>query len=85
VQPELAPSKNTPFTIQVSPYDCRRLAETVQTFARAKTKALTMVAAETQMPEQSNYDYLHAHVGYKDTLVPKAQNVKNLGFCPTSV
>jgi len=75
----IGPIKEYTFTIQVSPYDCVGCGNCAD-ICPAKTKALTMVAAETQMPEQSNYDYLHAHIGYKDNLVPKAQNVKNLGF-----
>lgn len=75
----IGPIKGHTFTIQVSPYDCAGCGNCAD-ICPAKTKALTMVFAETQMPEQANYDYLHANIGYKDNLVPKAQNVKNLGF-----
>ena len=34
----------------------------------------------TQEAEQANFDYLHSHVGYKDNVQPKAQNVKNAQF-----
>lgn len=73
------PLKGYQFTIQVSPYDCAGCGNCAD-ICPAKTKALTMKSAETQMPEQSNYDYLHANIGYKDTILPKSQNVKNLGF-----
>jgi pyruvate-ferredoxin/flavodoxin oxidoreductase len=73
------PLKGYQFTIQVSPLDCAGCGNCAD-ICPAKTKALTMKFAETQMAEQSNFDYLHANIGYKDTIVPKAQNVKNLGF-----
>ncbi|HHV04888.1 MAG: pyruvate:ferredoxin (flavodoxin) oxidoreductase [Bacteroidales bacterium] len=73
------PLKGYQFTIQVSPYDCAGCGNCAD-ICPAKTKALTMKFAETQMPEQSNFDYLHANIGYKDTILPKAQNVKNLGL-----
>ena len=73
------PLKGYHFTIQVSPYDCAGCGNCADV-CPAKTKALAMKPAGTQFPEQQNYDYLHANVGYKDTIVPKSQNVKNLGF-----
>ncbi|HRW95500.1 MAG TPA: pyruvate:ferredoxin (flavodoxin) oxidoreductase [Bacteroidales bacterium] len=73
------PLKGYQFTIQVSPLDCAGCGNCAD-ICPAKTKALTMKFAETQMAEQQNFDYLHANIGYKDTIVPKAQNVKNLGF-----
>ncbi len=73
------PLKGYQFTIQVSPLDCAGCGNCAD-ICPAKTKALTMKFAETQMAEQPNFDYLHANIGYKDTIVPKAQNVKNLGL-----
>ncbi|HOG25862.1 MAG TPA: pyruvate:ferredoxin (flavodoxin) oxidoreductase [Bacteroidales bacterium] len=73
------PLKGYQFTIQVSPYDCAGCGNCAD-ICPAKTKALTMKPASTQFTEQPNYDYLHANIGYKDTIVPKEQNVKNLGF-----
>jgi len=35
---------------------------------------------DAQLPEQSNYDYLHNQVGYKDWIQPKEQNLKNSQF-----
>ena len=66
------------FVMQVSPADCTGCGNCADV-CPAKEKALTMVSYESQMAEQANYDYLHANVGYKDVL-PKEQNVKNLGF-----
>ncbi|MBQ0005901.1 MAG: pyruvate:ferredoxin (flavodoxin) oxidoreductase, partial [Alistipes sp.] len=45
-----------------------------------KEKALVMVPMETQAGEQANFDYLHTSVGYRDNVVPKASNLKNLQF-----
>ncbi|MDD5733570.1 MAG: pyruvate:ferredoxin (flavodoxin) oxidoreductase, partial [Bacteroidales bacterium] len=73
------PLKGYQFTIQVSPYDCAGCGNCAD-ICPARTKALTMKPASTQFTEQPNYDYLHANIGYKDTIVPKEQNVKNLGF-----
>ena len=39
-----------------------------------------MLPAETQNAEQANFDYLHSHIGYKDNVQPKTQNVKNAQF-----
>ncbi|MBO4768830.1 MAG: pyruvate:ferredoxin (flavodoxin) oxidoreductase, partial [Bacteroidales bacterium] len=66
------------FVMQVSPADCTGCGNCADV-CPAKEKALTMVSYESQIPEQANYDYLHANVGYKEVL-PKEQNVKNLGF-----
>jgi len=69
------PLKGYQFTIQVSPYDCAGCGNCAD-ICPAKTKALTMKPASTQFTEQPNYDYLHANIGYKDTIVPKEQNVR---------
>ena len=67
------------FTIQVSPMDCTGCGNCADV-CPAKTKALEMKPLESQMHEQANFDYLHANVGYKDTVAPKNQNLKNAQF-----
>lgn len=67
------------FTIQVDPADCTGCSNCADV-CPAKTKALVMEPVESQMAEQANYDYMHAHVGYKDSVVPKEQNIKNSQF-----
>jgi len=71
--------KEYSFTIQVSPMDCTGCGNCADV-CPAKEKALVMKVAETQYNEQQNFDYLHSYVGYKDTVAPKAQNVKNSQF-----
>ncbi|MBP9992657.1 MAG: pyruvate:ferredoxin (flavodoxin) oxidoreductase [Bacteroidales bacterium] len=69
------------FAMQVSPADCTGCGNCEDICPGMKgAKALSMVSYESQEKEQANYDYLHSNVGYKDTVAPKAQNVKNLGF-----
>ncbi|MBQ1672630.1 MAG: pyruvate:ferredoxin (flavodoxin) oxidoreductase, partial [Bacteroidales bacterium] len=46
----------------------------------AKEKALVMKSLDSQAAEQANFDYLHANVGYKEDVAPKAANVKNSQF-----
>jgi len=73
------PFKEFSFTIQVTPMDCTGCGNCADV-CPAKTKALVMKPLETQEKEQSNFDYLHGVIGYKDTVQPKNQNVKNLQF-----
>ncbi|MCL2501648.1 MAG: pyruvate:ferredoxin (flavodoxin) oxidoreductase [Bacteroidales bacterium] len=71
--------KEYSFTMQLSPLDCTGCGNCVD-ICPAKTKALEMKFLEPQLHEQANYDYLHHHVGYKDTVQPKEQNLKNSQF-----
>ncbi|AGY52974.1 Pyruvate-flavodoxin oxidoreductase [Bacteroidales bacterium CF] len=71
--------KEHSFTIQVSVLDCTGCGNCADV-CPAKTKALVMKPIETQLHEQENFDYLHSVIGYKDTVQPKTQNVKNLMF-----
>jgi len=73
------PFKDYSFTIQVSPMDCTGCGNCADV-CPSKTKALVMSPMESQQQEQSNFDYLHSSVGYKDTIQDKSQNVKNLQF-----
>ncbi len=67
------------FTMQVSPMDCTGCGSCAE-ICPAKTKALVMKPLESQQAEQANFDALHANVGYRDNVAPKAQNVKNSQF-----
>ncbi len=67
------------FTMQVSPLDCTGCGNCADV-CPAKEKALVMVPADTQMAQQECFDYMHSHVGYKDNVAPKAQNLKNSQF-----
>jgi len=73
------PFKEYSFTIQVTPMDCTGCGNCADV-CPAKTKALVMKPFDTQVHEQTNFDYLHSVVGYKDTVQPKSQNLKNLQF-----
>ncbi len=71
--------KDYSFTIQVSAMDCTGCGNCADV-CPAKTKALVMKSFESQEHEKDNFDYLNDVVGYKDTVLPKSQNVKNLQF-----
>ncbi len=74
-----AAMKGYTFTMQISPLDCTGCGNCADV-CPAKTKALEMKPLESQMAEQANFEYMHATVGYKDTVAPKEQSVKNLQF-----
>ena len=78
-KPGIAQFKEYTFTMQVSPFDCTGCGNCADV-CPAKEKALVMKSFDSQSGEQPNFDYLHANVGYKDTVAPKAQNVKNSQF-----
>ena len=71
--------KDYVFTMQVSPADCTGCGNCADV-CPAKEKALVMVSADSQEHEQANFDYLNSHVGYKDTVQNKFQNIKNSQF-----
>lgn len=73
------PFKEYSFTIQVTPMDCTGCGNCADV-CPAKEKALVMKPIETQLHEQANFDYLHSVIGYKDTVAPKTQNIKNSQF-----
>jgi pyruvate-ferredoxin/flavodoxin oxidoreductase len=73
------PFKAYSFTVQVAVMDCTGCGNCVD-ICPAKSQAIIMKPLETQLHEQSNFDYLNSVVGYKDTIQPKTQNVKNLMF-----
>jgi pyruvate-ferredoxin/flavodoxin oxidoreductase len=73
------PFKEYNFRIQLTPMDCTGCGNCVD-ICPAKTKALEMKPFDSQKEEQKHFDYLHLHVGYKDTVQDKRANVKNSQF-----
>ncbi|MDR2448964.1 MAG: pyruvate:ferredoxin (flavodoxin) oxidoreductase [Prevotellaceae bacterium] len=73
------PLKTYNFRVQVSALDCTGCGNCAEV-CPAKTKALVMKPLDTQVAEQKHFDYLHTHVGYKDTVQDKRANVKNCQF-----
>jgi len=71
--------KDYKFAISVSVLDCTGCGNCADV-CPSKEKALVMKPLQSQEAEQKNFDYLHAHVGYKDNVQPKAQNLKNAQF-----
>ncbi|NLA25664.1 MAG: pyruvate:ferredoxin (flavodoxin) oxidoreductase, partial [Bacteroidales bacterium] len=72
-------TKEYQFKIQVSVLDCTGCGN-CEDVCPAKTKALVMKPLETQRDEIDRWTYMDEVVGYKDTVLPKAQNVKNSQF-----
>ena len=70
------------FALSVSVLDCTGCGNCADV-CPSKEKALVMKPLGTQEAEQANFDYLHSHIGYKDNVQPKAQNVKNAQFAQT--
>ncbi len=79
IQDGKATFKTHKFALSISVMDCTGCGNCADV-CPAKEKALIMKPLETQVAEQQNFDYLHAHVGYKDNVQPKAANVKNAQF-----
>ena len=71
--------KDYKFALSVSVLDCTGCGNCADV-CPSKEKALVMKPLQSQEAEQKNFDYLHAHVGYKDNVQPKAQNLKNAQF-----
>ena len=79
VQDGKATFKAYKFALGVSVLDCTGCGNCADV-CPSKEKALVMKPLGTQEAEQANFDYLHSHIGYKDNVQPKAQNVKNAQF-----
>ncbi len=79
IQDGKATFKTHKFALSISVLDCTGCGNCADV-CPAKEKALIMKPLETQTAEQANFDYLHAHVGYKDNVQPKTGNVKNAQF-----
>ena len=67
------------FALSVSVLDCTGCGNCADV-CPSKEKALVMKPLGTQEAEQKNFDYLHAHIGYKDNVQPKTGNIKNAQF-----
>jgi pyruvate-ferredoxin/flavodoxin oxidoreductase len=75
----LGGTKEYQYRMQVSPLDCTGCGNCVDV-CPAKEKALVMQSLESQMVEDSRWDYMHNKVGYKDTVLDKNKSVKNSQF-----
>ena len=71
--------KDYKFALSVSVLDCTGCGNCADV-CPSKEKALVMKPLQSQEAEQKNFDYLHSHVGYKDNVQPKKQNLKNAQF-----
>ena len=71
--------KDYKFGISVSVLDCTGCGNCADV-CPSKEKALIMKPLGTQEAEQANFDYLNAHVGYKNNVQPKTGNIKNAQF-----
>ncbi len=79
IQDGKATFKTHKFALSVSVLDCTGCGNCADV-CPSKEKALIMKPLETQVAEQENFNYLHAHIGYKDNVQNKAANVKNAQF-----
>ena len=71
--------KEYKYALSVSVLDCTGCGNCADV-CPAKEKALVMKPLGTQEAEQANFDYLNAHVGYKEDVQPKKANIKNAQF-----
>jgi pyruvate-ferredoxin/flavodoxin oxidoreductase len=67
------------FKIQVSVLDCTGCNVCVVA-CPTKEKSLVMKPLAEQLHEAERWDFFSTKVGYKDTVLPKQQNLKNLQF-----
>jgi pyruvate-ferredoxin/flavodoxin oxidoreductase len=79
IQDGKATFKAYKFALSVSVLDCTGCGNCADV-CPSKEKALVMKPLQSQEAEQKNFDYLHAHVGYKDNVQPKTGNIKNAQF-----
>ena len=71
--------KEYKYALSVSVLDCTGCGNCADV-CPAKEKALVMKPLQSQEAEQSSFDYLNAHVGYKEDVQPKKANIKNAQF-----
>ena len=79
IQDGKATFKAYKFALSISVLDCTGCGNCADV-CPSKEKALVMKPLGTQEAEQKNFDYLHAHIGYKDNVQPKTGNIKNAQF-----
>ncbi len=73
-------TKEYQFRIQVSTLDCTGCGSCADV-CPSKEKSLIMVALDDeQRAEDVKWNYMHNVVGYKDTVLPKEQSIKNTQF-----
>ena len=71
--------KDYKYAIAISVDDCTGCGNCADV-CLSKDKSLVMKSYLEQTSEQANFDYLNAKVGYKDTVLNKAQSLKNAQF-----
>jgi len=71
--------KEYKFALSISVLDCTGCGNCADV-CPSKEKSLIMKPLQSQEAEQANFDYLNAHVGYKDNVQPKKANIKNAQF-----
>ena len=71
--------KEYKFALSVSVLDCTGCGNCADV-CPSKEKALVMMPLETQEAKQAEFDWLNSHIGYKDNVQPKTQNIKNAQF-----
>ncbi len=71
--------KGLQYRIQISPLDCTGCSNCVDV-CPAPQKALEMKLLGDQMHEDKHWDWVTAHVSYKDYILNKQQSVKNSQF-----
>ena len=71
--------KEYKFALSVSVLDCTGCGNCADV-CPSKEKSLIMKPLQSQEAEQASFDYLNAHVGYKDNVQPKKANIKNAQF-----
>jgi pyruvate-ferredoxin/flavodoxin oxidoreductase len=67
------------FKIQISPLDCTGCGNCVDV-CPSKTKALVLKSLDSQVEEVERWNYFAKNVSYKDSITPKATNVKSTQF-----
>ncbi|TVR71000.1 MAG: pyruvate:ferredoxin (flavodoxin) oxidoreductase [Marinilabiliales bacterium] len=72
-------TKDYQYRMQISPLDCTGCGNCVDV-CPSKKKALVMESLDSQMVEDTRWEYMHNKVGYKDTVLEKEKSVKNSQF-----
>ncbi|MCQ2153719.1 MAG: pyruvate:ferredoxin (flavodoxin) oxidoreductase [Bacteroidales bacterium] len=72
--------KDFKFALGISVDDCTGCGNCVDVCLAKEKGALTMASYEDNKAEQEAFDYLHGKIGYKESAVNKAANMKNAQF-----